>query len=445
MTCTRVDAGPAPRKLLCVLFCTNSDRLASCHTRGKTNRLTEESTTKSDTHRLDLCVVGQSVLAEFSANTGLLEATEGHLVGDHVVAVDPHGTGLEGVGDTDGGVEVGGVHGSGETVGGLVTSLDDLFLGLELGDGAHGAEDLFLHDLHVLADTGEDGGLDEVSLLTVSLTTGLELGTRLLAGLDVVHDSVVLELADLGTLEGVGGEWVTDHVLLRSLSEGLDELVVHARLHVDAGSGTAALTVVEKDTEVDPRDGVLDVGVVEHNVGRLATELEGDLLEVGLGRGLENGSADNGGTSEGNLVDVHVRGDGGTSRLAETGEDVDHTSGDPGLLAKSGGVQTRERGLLGGFQDNDVTSGKRRADLPGPHEQGEVPWDDLTTHTDGLVSGVVEGLGVGVDDLAVNLVSPTGVVSQAAGREGHVDLGHGEGLSVVERLDGGQGVDVLIE
>lgn len=64
---------------------------------------------------LDLSVVVQGVGAEFTAQTGLLETTEGNLVGDHVVVVDPDGTGLEGVGDADGGVDILGVDGSGET------------------------------------------------------------------------------------------------------------------------------------------------------------------------------------------------------------------------------------------------------------------------------------------------------------------------------------------
>jgi hypothetical protein len=64
---------------------------------------------------LDLSVVLESVRAELTAETGLLEATEGGLVGDHVVVVDPDGTSLEGIGDTDGGVDVLGVDGSSET------------------------------------------------------------------------------------------------------------------------------------------------------------------------------------------------------------------------------------------------------------------------------------------------------------------------------------------
>jgi len=69
---------------------------------------------------LDLGVVFQSVGAELAAHAGLLEAAEGSLVVDQVVVVDPYGTGLDGVGDTDGGVDVLGVDGGSKTWVGLV-------------------------------------------------------------------------------------------------------------------------------------------------------------------------------------------------------------------------------------------------------------------------------------------------------------------------------------
>lgn len=102
-----------------------------------------------------------------------------------VVGVDPHGAGLERIADLDGGVEVGGVHGGGKAVGALVAGGDDLLLGGELGDGADGAEDLLLHDLHVLGDVGEDGGLDEVALVALAVAADLDGGAGFLAGLDV--------------------------------------------------------------------------------------------------------------------------------------------------------------------------------------------------------------------------------------------------------------------
>lgn len=114
-----------------------------------------------------------------------LEATEGQLPVKSVVCVDPNGTSLEGVGDLNGGVEVGCVDGGSKTVCGVVAHADGVFLGLELGDRADGTEDLFLHDGHVVLDVGEDGGLDEVSLVALALTAGDDGGTLVLAGLDV--------------------------------------------------------------------------------------------------------------------------------------------------------------------------------------------------------------------------------------------------------------------
>ena len=130
-------------------------------------------------------VVVQSRLTQLAANTALLVSTKRQLVVQGIVGVDPNGTGLELVGDVDGGVEVGGVDGGGETIGGAVADLDGLLFRREFGDRADGAEDLFLHDLHVFADAGEDGRLDEVALGSLALTTNLDLGAGLLAFTDV--------------------------------------------------------------------------------------------------------------------------------------------------------------------------------------------------------------------------------------------------------------------
>lgn len=79
------------------------------------NPLTEESVAQTVVDGLDLSVVLQSVGAELTANTGGLEATEWSLVGEHVVVVDPDGTGLDGIGDTDSGINVLGVDTGGKT------------------------------------------------------------------------------------------------------------------------------------------------------------------------------------------------------------------------------------------------------------------------------------------------------------------------------------------
>lgn len=396
-------------------------------------------------HSLDLGVVLKGVGAQFTAKTRLLEATEGSLVVDHVVAVDPDGSSPERVGDADGSVNVLGVDGGGKTVRGAVTNLDGLLLILELLDGDDGAEDLLLGDLHVAVDIGEDGRLDEVTLGSVTLTTGGNGSTLLLTVVDVLHDAVELQLRDLRALEGVGSEGVAELVGSGALLEAGNELVVDALLDQDTGTGAAALAVVEEDTEVGPRDSVIDVGVVEDNVRGLATQLQSDLLQVALGGGLENHTTNQGRTGEGNLVDIHVAGDSSTGDTAEAREDINHTSGEASFLDELGGIETRHGGLLSSLEDNDVTGSDGRSNLPGPHQKREVPGDDLTTDTNGLVAGVGKRLRVGVNGLAVNLIGPATVVAKAAGGGGNIALSHGEGLAVVKGFNSSQDVAITLE
>lgn len=155
-------------------------------------RLTEEHITKLDGYSLGLEVVVKGCLTKLTSNTGLLVTTEWKLPVESVVRVDPYGTSAERVGNLDGSLEVGGVESSGKAVCGVVADLDDLFLCLKLGNCADGAKDLFPLDLHVLGDIGEDGRLDEVTLVTLALTASLDGGTLLLAVLDVAESQSVV-------------------------------------------------------------------------------------------------------------------------------------------------------------------------------------------------------------------------------------------------------------
>jgi hypothetical protein len=116
-----------------------------------------------------------------------------------VVCVNPNSTSLEGVRHLDSGVEVGCVHSGSKSICGVVAETDGVFLVLELGDRAYGAEDFFLHDGHVVLDVGEDGGFDEVAFGALALAAGDDGGAFVLAGLDVsVWDVSVLCLKGRG-------------------------------------------------------------------------------------------------------------------------------------------------------------------------------------------------------------------------------------------------------
>lgn len=49
-----------------------------------------------------------------------------------------------------------------------------------------------------------------------------------------------------------------------------------------------------------------------------------------------------------------------------------------------------------------------------------------------------------VDGLALDLVGPTTVVAQAADNSANITLGHGNGLAVIEGLDSGEEIGVLL-
>ena len=147
--------------------------------------LTEKSIAKTNRHRLRLAVIRQRGLAQLAADAALLVPAKRQRVVEHVVLVDPHGAGAESVADADGGVEAGGVDGGGEAVGRRIAETDGVGFVFELGDGADGAEDFFLHDLHVFRDAGEDGRLDEIALFAVALAADFDFGAFFPAGVDV--------------------------------------------------------------------------------------------------------------------------------------------------------------------------------------------------------------------------------------------------------------------
>ena len=78
--------------------------------------------------------------------------------------------------------------------------------------------------------------------------------------------------------------------------------------------------------------------------------------------------------------------------------------GQVGLLADLGEQQRGERRGLRGLEHDGVARGERRRDLPGQHQQREVPRDDLPGHA--------ERLGVRPEAGVVELVGPARVVEE---------------------------------
>ncbi len=126
-----------------------------------------------------------------------------------------------------------------------------------------------------------------------------------------LHDGVELNLIHLRPLVRRRVKLVSDLDGLGSRHILLQELVLDLLVHVDTRRSTADLAVVEEDAHVGPLHGIVDVCVLEYDGGGFAAEFQGDLLQVGLGGGLEEETAGTGRAGEGDLVDVGVLNESG--------------------------------------------------------------------------------------------------------------------------------------
>jgi hypothetical protein len=134
------------------------------------------------------------------------------------------------------------------------------------------------------------------------------------------------------------------------------------------------LAVVEEETEVGAGDRLGEVGVGEDDVGGLAAQLEGHPLQVARRGGGHDLVAHLGGARESDLVDEGVLGEEGAG-VALAGEHVHHAGRVAGFLDEVGQPEGRQRGLLGGLQDAHAAGRQNGAQLPGRHQQREVPGD----------------------------------------------------------------------
>ena len=79
-------------------------------------------------------------------------------------------------------------------------------------------------------------------------------------------------------------------------------------------------------------DGGVQVGVGQHDVGRLAAQFQRDFFEVALSGGRNDQAADLGGAGESDLVDARMGGQGRAGRFAQAGDDIDDALGEARFL-----------------------------------------------------------------------------------------------------------------
>ena len=184
-------------------------------------------------------------------------------------------------------------------------------------------------------------------------------------------------------------EWIADADLARLAHELAQELVVDVLVQEEPGAGGAALAGVGEDGEEGTVDRLVEIGVREDDVWALAAELEGDLLD-GSRRQLQDAPPGRRLPGEGDLVDAGMGGERLPDLLAGTGQDVHHAVGDTRFTTDLAQDHRGDRGGAGRLQDEGVAGGEGRGQLPGGHQQREIPGHDLSADTDRLAQGVVE-------------------------------------------------------
>ena len=139
---------------------------------------------------------------------------------------------------------------------------------------------------------------------------------------------------------------------------------------------------------------------------------------------------------EADAVDVHVQRERLAGRVAEAGQHVEHAVGNSGLEASSATRMAVSGDFSEGLRMKRVAGRERRADLPGRHDQREVPRHDRADHADRLARDERERVGTGGRHFVVHLVDRLGVPGDAARarRDVHREA-VADRLAHVERLE----------
>lgn len=211
-------------------------------------------------------------------------------------------------------------------------------------------------------------------------------------GRDEIRDTyVVLLLRNLRTLVRVVSERIAELDRRRLRSELLEELVVDPRLNEDSRAGTACLTVIpatlctHQHTEIkqrsiseegderngDPQDSVrapvdreVQIRVVEDDIRALSPKFERNILQVRLRRPLHDLPPNQSRTSEGQLLDIHMRRHSVADGRTVADENVDYTRREASFVDERGHTEGSERSEFGRLEDDGVSARKSRADLP---------------------------------------------------------------------------------
>ena len=328
--------------------------------------------------RLHLEEALQTLGAELAPDAGLLVAAERRREVDGHRRVQHVGAGAHPARHPEPAVVVTRPHRAAQPVVGVVGDVDRIVVAVVGDDDEDGPEDLLLGDPHLVVHVGEHRRLHVPALGEVGARRAAaperDRRALLAPAVEIPLDPAPLPLghhrADVGRrVHGVahlhGGH---------ARDDGVDDLGVARAGRQDAGLRDAGLPVVHDGVGQQRGDGRRQVGVVEDDGGRLATQLERAALEALAAEPADTLAADpragerdlvHAGVLDQMLADLaagrHHREDTlGQTRL---GEDLGEPEGVEGRLGRR-------------LVDDGAAGGQRRRQLGGGDEERHVPRGD---------------------------------------------------------------------
>src|SRR5580693_9780040 len=297
-----------------------------------------------DPHALFLEVFADRRETALAPNARTLIAAKGRKVARRPIGVDPDRAGLEALSHGERSPDALGPHACRKAVPRVVGDLDRLFLVVERDHREDRAEDFLLRNAHLGLDLGEDGRLDEPSFSAFG-TRGLTAaeharGALAFGDFDVVEH--LLELwpgryrPDLSRVE----QRVAHARGLAERNEFVDELVVDRTMDQCAGACDASLAGRGENARDNALDGVVDSGVLEHDIGRFAAKLERDRLDGPRGK-LVDALSGAVAPSEGDLRDIRMSDKTFTDLRAKSRQDIHHTGRKAGFLEQASKLKRR--------------------------------------------------------------------------------------------------------
>ncbi len=205
--------------------------------------------------------------------------------------------------------------------------------------------------------------------------------------------------------------------------ELLDKGVVDLVLGIDAIGADAGLAHVAEFRDHGAFDRGIEIGVIEHDERRVAAEFEAELLHADRGLPIKNlahfGRAGETDHAHRRMLAQHLADGSGL-----TGQHVEHTLREAGLLGQRSQRQRGQRGFGGGLEHHGAARGQRRRNLAGDHGAGEIPGRDGAGHPDRLADcqqtriAARRGNGLAIDALGflgIELDEGGGIGDLAAG------------------------------